>query len=78
MAVVGEAGLLDNQPPLMPHEFPLLPVASGLLQPEGAVVVFTMADELSVTEPYVPDAVETSDAVDDALNGPLLVEALAV
>ena len=81
MAVVSvpTVGLLASHAPRIPHEFPLLPVADGALHPVGNVVVLAMPDELPVWEPYVPCVVVvTSLAWEDALNGPLLVDVLAV
>lgn len=69
--------MLDSHPPRIPHEFPLLPLEAGALHPVGNVVVFAIPDELPLAEPYVPVAVDTSEAWEKALNGPLLVDVLA-
>lgn len=84
--MVGFAGLSANHPVLIPHEFPLLPVAEGCrLLPQllgaafGYVVGFAIADVLAPELPNVacPDVTPVPGS-EDAANGPLLIVALAV
>lgn len=70
--------MLESQDPIIPQEFPELPVVAGALQPVGRVVRFAIPEELPVRLPYVPTAVDTLDAVETALKGPLLMVVLAV
>lgn len=84
--MTGFAGLAVGHPALIPQEFPLLPVVEGSrLFPQslggasGYVVVLAMADVLPVAGPKLPvPAVTPVPGREEALNGPLLMVALAV
>jgi len=74
VASVPAEGLLDNQPPRIPHELPVFPVVEGAFHPVGNVVVFAMPEALPLTA--VCDAVAVTSG-ETALKGPLLVDVLA-